>query len=228
MPKSTPKSTSASKPATATRSRGRPAKLSREQILNCALKMMQRQPGRKITMTGVAKALNTAPMSLYTHVKHRDDLMDGLSDVVLGQLQLDINASDPWQKQVRDWMEALHTHLSQYPQTVEILSQSKRIPTAWLRVHAVLIHSLKRAGLKGKNLAGASQWLAQQVVGSLLVGFASHERGNTEQDMAEGLKTLSAEDQKLYGEMLPHIQPDMAVFTFTVDRAIAAMERLLD
>lgn len=214
------------RPAT-TRTRGRPAKLSREQILNCALKMMQRAPGRKITMTGVARALDTAPMSLYTHVKHRDDLLDGISDIVLGQMTLDIDCDAPWQKQVRDWLNTVHAHLSQYPQIVEILGQSSHVPGAWLRVHAPLIRSLKMAGLQSTVLAQCSQWVAQQVIGSLLLGFASTERRNAPSELEAGLNELVPEDRELFTELLPHLRPELDVFPFTVDRTIAALEQLV-
>lgn len=214
------------KPAGA-RTRGRPAKLSREQILNCALQMMQRTPGRKITMTGVAKALDTAPMSLYTHVRHRDDLLDGISDIVLGQMRPEIDPDLPWQQQVRTWLETVHAHLGQYPQIVEILGQSSRVPAAWLQVHAPLNRALKKAGLPPLVMAKTSQWLGQQVIGSLLLGFASADRRNTAEELETALASLSGEDRETFNELMPYLQPEMDVFPFTVERTLAALEQLV-
>ena len=209
------------------RSRGRPAKLSRDQILSCALKMIQRSPGQKITMTGVAKALNTAPMSLYTHVQHRDDLMDGIAERVMGQLTLDIDTSTDWEIQVRQWLNRSYTHLSAYPQIVALLPQSDRIPPSWLRVHAPLVATLKREGLRGKALANASQWVAHQLIGALILGFARSRSGSAGEEVSSMLEQLPAEDGEIFAEIAPFVLPDYELFPYTVEQVINALRHTL-
>ena len=209
------------------RSRGRPAKLSRDQILSCALKMIERAPGQKITMTGVAKALNTAPMSLYTHVQHRDDLMDGIAERVMGQLKLELDTTASWESQVRDWLNRCYTHLSAYPQIVALLPQSDRIPPSWLRVHAPLVAVLKREGLHGKTLANASQWVAHQLIGALVLGFARSRSAGPGEEVTSVLEHLDATERALFEEIAPHVLPDYDLFPYTVEQVINALRTTL-
>ncbi len=214
--------------ASPVRSRGRPAKLSRDQILSCALKMIQRSPSQKITMTGVAKALNTAPMSLYTHVQHRDDLMDGIAERVMGQLKLDIDLSANWESQVRQWLHRCYTHLSAYPQIVALLPQAERIPPSWLRLHAPLIATLKRAGLNGQALANASQWVAHQLIGALVLGFARSGSASSGEQVTSMLDYLDQDESDMYAEIAPYVLPDYELFPYTVDQVINALHKTLD
>lgn len=209
------------------RSRGRPAKLSRDQILSCALKMIQRSPGQKITMTGVAKALNTAPMSLYTHVRHRDDLMDGIADRVMGQLKLDIDPGADWETQVRQWLNRCYAHLSAYPQIVSLLPQADRIPPSWLHIHAPLVATLKREGLSGQTLAHASQWVAHQLIGALILGFARSRSGSAGEEVSSMLGQLDAEESEIFAEIAPFVLPDYELFPYTVDQVINALRSTL-
>lgn len=213
--------------ATSARSRGRPAKLSRDQILNCALKMIERSPGQKITMTGVAKALNTAPMSLYTHVQHRDDLMDGIAERVMGSIDLQLSPSDAWQVRVRQWLERCYHHLSAYPQVVSLLPQNEHIPPSWLRVHAPLIRTLKDAGFTGAALASASQWVGHQLIGALVMGFARQRSQNNQQEVSALMDKLSETQQQAFAEVLPHLSQDTDLFPYTVDQVVLALEARL-
>lgn len=210
------------------RGRGRPAKLSREQIVNCALKMIQRSPGQKITMTGVARALNTAPMSLYTHVHHRDDLMDGIAERVMGQLQLSLDSSADWQTQVRDWLNHCYQHLSRYPQIVELLTQSDHIPPSWLRVHSPLIQTLKNAGLRGAELANASQWVAHQLIGALVLGFARRRNRNAREELDSPLTELDEAQRAIFADITPYLLADADLFPYTVEQVIYALNARLE
>lgn len=209
------------------RSRGRPAKLSRDQILSCALKLLQRSPGQKITMTGVAKALNTAPMSLYTHVQHRDDLMDGIADRVMGQLQLDIDTGADWETQVRQWLNRCYAHLSAYPQVVALLPQADRIPPSWLHLHAPLVATLRRAGLRGRPLANASQWVAHQLIGALVMGFARSHSAGARQEVSAMLELLDVDEREVFAEIAPHVLPDYEMFPYTVDQVVSSLRNTL-
>ena len=101
--------------------RGRPARLSREQVLQAALKLLEKGPA-EVTLNGVARALGVAPMSLYTHIRNRDDLLHGVSQLVLGQLQLRLDAAG-WQGKVRQWVQQVQSHFALYPQIALPLPQ---------------------------------------------------------------------------------------------------------
>ena len=49
--------------------------LSREHIVDATLRLVRDEPDGPITMERVAAVLGTRPMSLYTHVRNRDELV---------------------------------------------------------------------------------------------------------------------------------------------------------
>ncbi len=101
-----------------TAKRGRPARLSRQQILEAALKLLEKSAA-EVTLNGVARTLNVSPMSLYTHIENRDDLLLGVSELVLGKLHLTLNA-DTWDGNVRLWVEQVQRALCALPPDSQI------------------------------------------------------------------------------------------------------------
>ncbi len=57
-------------------------RLTRERVLEVAQQVVDR--GERVTMRGLARDLGVAPMTLYGHVRNRDDLLDALVDRLLG------------------------------------------------------------------------------------------------------------------------------------------------
>ena len=155
--------------------RGRPARLSRAQILQAALKLLEKGPA-EVTLNGVARALKVAPMSLYTHIENRDDLLMGLSGLVLGKLQFKLDA-DSWKGNVRLWAEQVQAHFKRYPQIVKLLGESKQLSVQWMRVEAQLVTVLKQAGLQGSDLVSTSNLLSQAVIFECMRAVALEQDG---------------------------------------------------
>lgn len=59
------------------------AALSRERIFDAALAVADRDGGSAVTMRGVARQLDVEAMSLYHHVRDREDLLDGLAQTMV-------------------------------------------------------------------------------------------------------------------------------------------------
>ena len=78
--------------------RERPAKpaLTREGILEAALRLLREDGLEAVSMRRVAQALDTGAASLYVYVRNRDDLLALLLDEVVGQLRLPDPETDDW------------------------------------------------------------------------------------------------------------------------------------
>lgn len=57
--------------------------LSRERIFDAALTVADRDGGSAVTMRGVARQIGVEAMSLYYHVRDREDLLDGLAEIMV-------------------------------------------------------------------------------------------------------------------------------------------------
>lgn len=204
--------------------RGRPAKLSRELILQCALRLLVDGPA-KVSISSVARALNSAPMSLYTHVKNRDDLLLGVSDLVLGQVHISVDEQQPWQLSVREWVDQVHDQLLRYPQVVALISETGALPPHWLRVHSMLVRYLHGAGFRGQTLSHAARWLAQLVVSDVLFTWANPHVER--ESILAAMEQLDDEYKADIELLIPHTDNRPGLFEFMVDQAIGRLEFLL-
>ncbi len=221
-----------STPSTRVRTRGRPARLSRERILIATLKLLERVPPSEVTMARVAAALRAAPMSLYTHVRSREDLLDGAAALALEQLTIEIPVDLPWQDQVRTWCRSLRTHFLHYPQVLHVVRHSGRLSLPWLRVRVALVRALRTAGLDGRPLADAVRWVSQTVVGGILLEVVVPRELSVEGNPLAAFAALDRLDDDDRGELerlLPHMtgHDRDTFFAFAVERVVAAVEALV-
>jgi AcrR family transcriptional regulator len=142
--------------------RGRPARLSREKVLLAALSLLESGIS-EVSVNGVARELNVAPMSLYTHIQNRDDLLLGVSELVLARLTLHLTAPD-WRGKVRQWVSQVQGHFGLYPQIAKLVGESRRVSSEWLRIQAQLVGVLEEARLEATELSSTSSILSQAIV----------------------------------------------------------------
>jgi AcrR family transcriptional regulator len=75
--------------------------LTRERILGAAVDVADQGGLEGLSMRRLGQALAVDPMALYRHVRDKDDLLDGLRDVVLGEIPM----ADPQP----DWRAAMRS-----------------------------------------------------------------------------------------------------------------------
>ena len=143
----------------ATRGRISRGTLRRDEVLRVTLELIEVDPRQPITMERVAAALGTRPMSLYTHVRNRDDLVDGALDRSLRQWQVDVPVGAGWEAEVRSWCRSLGAHARRYSPLIREMSRNGRFQPALLEKIAGLVRSLRRAGLEEHALADAIRWI---------------------------------------------------------------------
>jgi len=148
--------------------------ISRSQIVEAAIVAIRTGREEQLTIRGLAATLGVAPMSLYHHVRSRDDLLDEVVGVLLGEVWRPESPEPTAPDEVRAWLAeaadrfrrflvahavALHVYLRQ-PVTSE---------TAIARMEAML-RVLAAAGLAGEE--------AHRAYGALhtyTIGFAALE-----------------------------------------------------
>ncbi len=102
--------------------RGRPARLSRELIVEAALEIVGREGGDALSMRRIADALGSAPMSLYRHVRDKDELLVLLLDRVVGGLARPVLPGEPRERLIAllTWQ---HDRLAERPWVVDVLAR---------------------------------------------------------------------------------------------------------
>src|SRR5947209_3806094 len=100
--------------------RGRPPRLSREQIVEAVADMLLADPTAPLTVARAAETVGAKPMSLYRHFADRDDLVSAVTAHVFAGTRPDHLPDQPWQEQVRIWMTAVYRRAQEVPQLVQL------------------------------------------------------------------------------------------------------------
>ena len=64
------------------------APLSRERVLRAAVELADEGGLASLTMRRLGERLDVEAMSLYKHVANKEDLLDGIVDIVVGEIDL--------------------------------------------------------------------------------------------------------------------------------------------
>ena len=157
-------------PTPAIRRTGRRARLSRDRVLRTALELADDGGLEALTMHGIARRLGAEAMSLYRHVRNKDDILDGIVDLVFAEIELPANGTH-WKAAMRRRAISVREVLSRHPWAIGLL-ESRTVPgPANLRHHDAVLGVLLGAGF-----SAAMATHAYNLVDSFIYGFALQER----------------------------------------------------
>ena len=155
-------------------------------------------------MRGVAQRLGAGTMSLYHHVDDKEDLLGGVLELVVGEV--DVPPPD-----VQDWMErtswilrSFRTAVLRHPSVLPLVATQQFTTPHALRVAEEALDALHQGGFRGSAAVHAYRSLASYVVGflSLEIGGVFRLRDNP---MLPGLMENPPEDLPRLIEVAPHL-----------------------
>jgi AcrR family transcriptional regulator len=79
---------------------GRRAPLSRDRVLRAAIALADDAGIDSVSMRRLAQELGVVPMALYKHVANKDELLDGMVDVIVGEIDPPAHGAD-WKDAIR-------------------------------------------------------------------------------------------------------------------------------
>jgi AcrR family transcriptional regulator len=206
------------------RARGRPARLSRESILEAGLELLERAPDEPLTLSRVAEEVDAVPAALYRHVGSHDALLDGVLGLVLDGIRFEIRRRAAWRSQVRDWMTCVRRQLLRYPAVVSMIGRTGRTSPAWFDATAVLVEILENAGLKGQRLAHAHLWITEVTMGCVVNEAVLPYPAQVEA-AANAAAEMSEDTRKRHAPLAPHVAAldSDAFFAMIADHTTAAI-----
>jgi len=162
-------------------------RLTRERVLRAALAHADTGGLEALTMRKLAEELGVAPMALYRHVANRDDLVDGMVDIVFGEIDLP-SAGDDWRAAMRQRAISVRDVLSRHRWAIGLMESRANPGPANLRHHDAVIGSLRAAGFDMATVAHAYSLLDSYIYGFALTKMnLPFESGD---DVAEIAQTM--------------------------------------
>jgi len=142
-----------------------------------------------LTMRTLGQELGVGPMALYRHVANKDDLVDGIVDLVFSEVDLPPIGAD-WKAAMRERAISLRDVLSRHRWAIGLMESRRHPGPANLRHHDAVIGSLRAGGF---DMAMAAH--AYSVLDGYIYGFALTKMSlpfeNTA-DIAEVAETMLA------------------------------------
>jgi len=174
--------------------------LSRERVLRAAVVLADDGGIESLSMRRLGQALGVEAMSLYNHARSKEDILDGIVDVVVGEIEL-IPRSADWQVSLRSQVLAARAVLRSHPWMPRVVETRPSAGPASMRYLEAVIAILREGGFSVDLTHHA-----MHVLGSRVFGF------NQElfDDTGDTVETTEAGDAGEAGARPPIVPPDIA------------------
>jgi AcrR family transcriptional regulator len=139
--------------------------LTRERVLRAALVLADREGVGALGMRSLARELGVDPMSLYNHVRDKDDLLDGTLDLVIDEVEV-VEATG-WRASLRHTILGARATLKRHPWAKGVIVTRTHGTPAFLRYMDAIVGLLRDAGFSIELVHHAIH-----VLGSRLLGFS--------------------------------------------------------
>ena len=143
------------------------APLSRERVLRGAVAVADAAGIGSLTMRSLAQELDAKPMSLYHYVANKDEILDGIVDLVFSEIELPSPGGD-WRSEMSRRANSARRVLRCHPWAIGLLESRKNPGPATLRHHDAVLGALRGAGFSVEMTAHAYALLDSYVYGFAL------------------------------------------------------------
>ncbi len=108
------------------RSRRREERLTRERVVEAALRIMDDEGLDAVTMRRVAREVGVEAMSLYHHVRDKEDLLDGICAAGDAAISAIPDEDRPWIEVARDGAREWRRVLREHPNVIALWADRQR------------------------------------------------------------------------------------------------------
>jgi AcrR family transcriptional regulator len=206
--------------------------LSRTRVLDVALRLADEGGIEAISMRKLAQALGVQAMSLYNHVTNKDDILDGIVDIVIGEIEVPDLAMD-WKTAMRRRAISVHEVLLRHPWAALAIMSRANVGPANLRYVDATLGCLREAGFSFEMADRA--W---NVIDSHIYGFTLQElkfpfEPEKYSEAAQHGLSLIPADRYPYMNQLTHFVIDGSYdgihdFEFGLELILDGLDRLRD
>ncbi len=205
--------------------------LSSPRVLQAAVALADEAGLEAFSMRGLAQELGVVPMALYKHVANKEELLDGMVDIVFSEIELPSEDLD-WRTAMRRRAISTREALKRHSWAIGMM-ESRNPGPANLRNHNAVMGCLRKAGFSFKMAIHA-----YSLQDAYIYGFALQEKdlafetpdgaGQAAQRRAQ---TIDALENYPYlveiAKELPDSGYDNAVeFAWGLDLILAGLDRL--
>ncbi|HEX9635117.1 MAG TPA: TetR/AcrR family transcriptional regulator [Candidatus Limnocylindria bacterium] len=207
--------------------------MSRERVLEAAIALADEGGIESLTMRRLAQELGVEAMTLYYYVANKDEILGGIVDLVVGEIELP--APDAaWKPAIRKTALSAYDVLLRHPWAANLVLSGPTMSQARVRYMNSLLGSLRHGGFSAEETDHA-----YHALDSHIMGFALWEVGIMTglANLGDLVTTFLQElDIDAYPHLAEHAQQhlkerspdDEGSFAFGLDLILDGLERIRD
>ena len=142
---------------------------SREEVLLAALAVADESGTAGLTIRAVAERLGTSPMAIYHYVATKDEILDGIVDLVFAEIGLP-SPDGQWRVEIAQRMGSARAALRRHPWAIALMETRTAPGSASLSRHEATLATLRQNGF---SVVAAAH--AYALIDSYVYGFAVQE-----------------------------------------------------
>ena len=208
--------------------------LSRERVLSAAVVLADEDGIELLTMRELGLRLGVEAMSLYNHVANKDDILDGMVDLVVSEIDFPSDAAD-WKEAMRRRAISARSVFSLHPWASALVDSRESSGPARLRYLDWVVGTLRRAGFTLETAVRAFSLLD-----SYIYGFGRQQLNMSAGGDMKPEEMTEAFLRAIPADQYPHLRElvvdhamatgydEGADFEFGLDLILDGLERLLD
>ena len=150
------------------RTKGRRVPLNKDRVLSAAIKLADKSGIESLSMRSLGKVLGVEAMSLYNHVTNKDEVLDGIIDLVVGEIELPGNSSADWKEAMRKRAMSVRTVLTNHSWALGVMDSRSNPGPSLIRHHDRVIGCLRDGGFSIVMAAHAFSLLDSYIYGFVL------------------------------------------------------------
>jgi AcrR family transcriptional regulator len=210
--------------------------LSRERVLRAAVGLADERGFDALTMRNLGQTLGVEAMSLYNHVSNKDDLLDGVIDVVGAELVAAVEElpRGEWKETMRRWILAAREVLLRHRWAPAVLESRTQPPPSIMRYYDSLLGLMLEGGFSldlahhamhalGSRALGFSQelFVTDDDVDPDVMAVMIRQTATVYPNLAELMKVVYHDPESTLGGC-----DDQFEFEFGLDLLLDGLERL--
>ncbi|MBM4407153.1 MAG: TetR/AcrR family transcriptional regulator [Chloroflexi bacterium] len=204
--------------------------LNRERVLRAAIRLADEGGFEAVSMRRLGQVLGVEAMSLYKHVANKDDILDGIADLVTGDFEVPPNDAD-WKSAIRRSVISAHQVLLRHPWASSLIESRRNAGPARLRFLDAVIGALAGAGFTMPTVIRAVMALDSHTYGFVLQEQAwpydADDAPEAAASFARGLPPGAYPNLRAMAEMVATAERGVPVnFEFGLDLILDGLERL--
>lgn len=206
--------------------------LTRERVLEGAIELADDLGIEALSMRRLGQALGVEAMSLYNHVANKEEILNGIVDLVVGQFDLP-RADGRWKPELRRTAMSAHEILVRHPWAASLMLMPTRISESRLRYMEGILGTLRRGGFTPEGAHHAYHALDSHISGFTL--WQVHFQIEPAEMEALAASFFAQARAGEYRYLLEHAKvheqetdpEDEGEFAFGLDLILDGLERLL-